>query len=174
MAHSSERSFPIRENGEASASDTTLLKRKYFPRRQKLLAKYSPKSKIASTKNSYISFLFYKLMWVCGIYISYSMFIHFPFSEGERRSQFKTYSVILKADWGWELFVVKEIPKAFGKTAYRIGGYTSWGRFRSENLKDFNSRADCIILLRNTVKPFLKNQVNMFWPHQWNVPRTIK
>lgn len=51
----------IRENEEASASDTTSLKRKYFPSRQKLLAKYSPKFKIISTKNSSVSFLFHDL-----------------------------------------------------------------------------------------------------------------
>lgn len=51
----------IRENEEASASDTTSLKRKYFPSRQKLLAKYSPKFKIISTKNSSASFLFHEL-----------------------------------------------------------------------------------------------------------------
>lgn len=76
----------IRENEEASASDTTSLKRKYFPSRQKLLAKYSPKIKIISTKNSYVSFLSHELTWVCGIYISYKIFTHFPFSAGKRKS----------------------------------------------------------------------------------------
>lgn len=76
----------IRENEEASASDTTSLKRKYFPSRQKLLAKYSPKFKIISPKNSYVSFLSHELTWVCGIYISYKIFTHFPFSAGERKS----------------------------------------------------------------------------------------
>lgn len=81
----------IRENEEASVSDTTSLKRKYFPRRQKSLPKYSPKWKSISTKNFYISFLFHELTWVCGIYISYKIFTHFPFSAGERKSSFKRH-----------------------------------------------------------------------------------
>lgn len=76
----------IKENEEASVSDTTSLKRKYFPSRQKLLAKYNPKSKSISTKNSYVSFLFRELTWVCAIYISYEIFTHFPFSADERKS----------------------------------------------------------------------------------------
>lgn len=44
----------IRENKEASVSDTTSLKRKHFLSRQTLLAEYSHRSKITPTKNFYV------------------------------------------------------------------------------------------------------------------------
>lgn len=72
---------------------------------------FSPKSKVISPKNSYVSSLFLcELNWVCGISISYKILRISPFQQVRENPNSGHSSVLWEADWGEELDVVKGVP----------------------------------------------------------------